>query len=113
MKTYFGFALASGMFVGDCIIARRVMDVEEVKTALAEDLVSCINKSHVPTIAAAKSRFGIEVPVPENPPTVKLAVGDRLIVMGVSGLPRLVDRHEYNEEEIAAAGFEFVEYLVS
>ncbi len=114
MKTYFGFALASGMFVGNCTISRRLMEVAEVKEALAgENLVSCVNKSHIPTIEAAKTRFGLEVPVPETPPTVKTIPGDRVIVMGVSGLPRLVDRHEYTPAEIEGASFEFVEYLVS
>ena len=114
MKTYFGFAIANSMFVGYCNIRRRLIDAEEVQKALAgENVISCVNKSHEATIAAAKSRFGLEVPVPEAPPTVKLIPGDRIIVMGVSGLPRLVDRHEYTGDEIAAAGFEFAEYAVS
>jgi hypothetical protein len=32
--------------------------------------------------------------------------------MGVRGLPRLEGRHEYTEEEIAAATFSFSEYTV-
>lgn len=41
-----------------------------------------------------------------------LAVGDSVVVMGVRGLPRLTDRHEYSEEEVAQATFEFHEYTV-
>lgn len=38
--------------------------------------------------------------------------GDCEIVMGVRGLPRLTDRHEYTDEEIAEATFSFSIYTV-
>lgn len=41
-----------------------------------------------------------------------MEAGDSVIVMGVRGLPRLTDRHEYTEAEIAAATFEFSEYAL-
>ena len=53
------------------------------------------------------SRYGFNVPVPEKAPFAKLAAGDSLVVMGVVGLPRLEGRHEYTEEEIASARFNF------
>lgn len=110
---YFGFALADSMFDGSCEIARRSMQPEEVR-ALAEagKLTPCLNPSHAATIAAMRCRFGIEVEIPQMPPQVKLGLGDRLVVMGVRGLPRLTDRHEYSEEEIASATFTFSEYEV-
>ena len=58
------------------------------------------------------SRYGISVEIPESPPRVTLREGDSLLVMGVRGLPRLTDRHEYTDEEIASASFEFVLYSV-
>lgn len=113
MKKYFGFAIADGMFEGDCSIRRRKLTVEQVREAVTAGVEPCLNPSHAATIAAMTSRFGISMPIPEKPPQVKLGVGDAVIVMGVRGLPRMTDRHEYNEEEIAAATFEFSEYTVT
>lgn len=110
-KTFFGFALADSMFAGDCDIRRRTLVADEVK-AMAGELTPCLNPSHKATIDAMRSRYGIEVAIPEAPPRVSLGVGDSVVVMGVRGLPRLTDRHEYTEEEIAAATFSFSEYTV-
>jgi hypothetical protein len=59
-----------------------------------------------------RARFGLHVGVPETPPRVELSIGDAVIVMGVRGLPRLTDRHEYTDEEIAQATFIFSMYTV-
>ncbi|MDD4761677.1 MAG: hypothetical protein PHZ25_01475 [Candidatus Pacebacteria bacterium] len=112
MKTYFGFALADSMFNRNCTINRHSLSVEEVKERVARGVESCCNPSHKATIDAMGSRFGIEVTIPEVPPRVSLESGDSIIVMGVRGLPRLTDRHEYTEEEIAKASFLFAEYFV-
>ena len=109
--TFFGFALADSMFRGDCVIRRRVLSVEEVR-ARAGDFTPCLNPSHLATIDAMRQRYGIDVAIPETPPRVSLAAGDSVVVMGVRGLPRLTDRHEYTEEEIAQATFSFSEYVV-
>ena len=109
---YFGFALADSMFAGDCTITRRVLTVEEVKERAA-NFTPCLNPSHQATINAMRARFGIEVEIPNTPPRVAVNPGDSVVVMGVRGLPRLTDRHEYTEEEIAAATFTFSEYSVS
>ena len=110
---YFGFALADSMFAGDCNIERRILTAEDVKKmAEAGELTPCLNPSHQPTISAAKQRYGIEVEIPDTPPRVILEVGDSIVVMGVRGLPRLTDRHEYTEEEIASANFSFSVYTV-
>lgn len=101
------------MFVGDCNITRRTISVEEVKTLVAQGVESCCNPSHSATINAARSRFGIDVSIPETPPRVALGSGDSVIVMGVRGLPRLTDRHEYTEDEIASATFNFAMYTVA
>lgn len=112
-KTYFGFALADSMFAecGNCVISRRVLTVEEVK-GLESSLTPCLNPSHEATIQAMRSRFGINVSIPNTPPRVALHRGDGVVVMGVRGLPRLTDRHEYAESEIAAADFAFTLYRV-
>ena len=112
MKTYFGFALGDSMFVGDCNIRRQVMSAEEVKAAIAQGVLSCCNPSHSATINAARDQFGIEVPIPDAPPRVELSPGDSIIVMGVRGLPRMTDRHEYTHEEVAKATFLFARYTV-
>ena len=111
-KTFFGFALASGMFNGNCQINRECLSVEEAKKIIEEGAEPCLNPSHIATIDAMRSRYGIEVEIPEQPPRVSLNQGDSLVVMGVRGLPRLTDRHEYTEEEVAGATFEFVRYTV-
>ncbi|MBO7718320.1 hypothetical protein J6S37_02395 [Candidatus Saccharibacteria bacterium] len=111
MKRYFGFALADSMFQGDCVIRRRALSVEEVK-AMEKELTPCLNPSHKAIIDAMHARFDIDVEIPEQPPRVSVGIGDSVVVMGVRGLPRLTDRHEYTEEEIAAATFSFSEYTV-
>ena len=75
-----------------------------------EGVISCVNKSHEATIDAIKRRFDIAVAVPEVPPQVSLASGDKLIVVGVRDLPRLTDRREYTDREIAKAKFAFSLY---
>lgn len=113
MKVYFGFALADSMFAGNCQISRQILSVEEVKTRIAQGVESCCNPSHQATIDAMKSRYGVEVAIPEAPPRVELHSGDSVVVMGVRGLPRLTDRHEYTAEEVAKATFSFAEYTVA
>lgn len=110
--TFFGFALADSMFAGDCVIERRTISVEEVREAIARGVESCCNPSHGATIAAMRERFGLDVSIPAAPPRVVLRPGDGVIVMGVRGLPRLTDRHEYTTEEIAQATFSFSLYSV-
>jgi len=112
MKKFFGFALADSMFPGDCEIVRRTISIEEAKAAIAQGVESCCNLSHQATIDAMRSRFGIDVVIPEAPPRVALGSGDSVIVMGVRGLPRLTDRHEYTADEVAKATFVFTEYSV-
>lgn len=111
-KTYFGFALADGMFQGDCQIERKVLSVEDVKEVVAQGVESCCNASHEATVTAMREKFGIEVEIPQTPPRVSLNPGDTVIVMGVRGLPRLTDRHHYTKEEIDGASFVFSSYTV-
>lgn len=111
--TFFGFALADSMFSGDCTITRKVLDVDIVRDmAKKGELTPCLNPSHAATIDAMNSRFGIHVDIPDTPPRVSVTAGDGVIVMGVRGLPRLTDRHEYTAEEIAGATFSFTLYTV-
>lgn len=112
VKVFFGFALADSMFSGDVVIKRRQIDAEEAKAIIGQGVEPCLNPSHVATIDAMQRRFGINVEIPSTPPQVKLGVGDQLIVMGVRGLPRMTDRHEYTEEEVAQATFNFSLYTV-
>lgn len=111
MATYFGFALADGMFEGDCTISRKTVDAQYIRERTG-DLIPCLNPSHQATIDAMRQRFGIDVAIPDAPPLVKVGKHDSLIVMGVRGLPRLTDRHEYTADEIASATFVFTLYTV-
>ncbi len=110
--TYFGFAIADSMMECASEIARAPISAEQVAGHIRHGVTSCLNPSHVATIAAMRERFGIEVSIPEKPPQVRLVPGDSLIVMGVRGLPRLTDRHEYSAEEISSASFTFSLYTV-
>ncbi len=112
MATYFGFALADSMFSDDCVITRTALTVAAVKELVSQGVVPCLNPSHEATIKAMRQRFGIDVPIPEKPPQVNLGLGDRIVVMGVRGLPRLTDRHEYTYEEVAKATFAFSLYAI-
>lgn len=112
--TYFGFALADGMFdvSGECMIKRQPMTIEEAKAKIEQGVDPCLNPSHAPTIDAMRQRFDINVPIPEKAPFANVNHGDSVLVMGVRGLPRLEGRHEYTEEEIKGATFKFTLYTV-
>ena len=112
MTTYFGFALADSMFAGNCVIRRETLTLDQVRKEVAAGVTPCLNPSHSATIAAMQKRFGIYVAIPATPPRVSIGVGDSVIVMGVRGLPRLTDRHEYTEDEVASATFSFSKYSV-
>ena len=113
MKTvYFGFALADSMFVGNAVIRRRELSVNEVREYVRAGVEPALNPSHTATIDAMRKRFEIDVEIPETPPRVQVASGESVIVMGVRGLPRLTDRHEYTAEEVLSATFSFSIYTV-
>ena len=110
--TFFGFALADNMFNGDCEITRKTLTIDEVKELISRGVTPCLNPSHVTTISAMENFFSIHVKIPTTPPRVVVNSGDSVIVMGVRGLPRLTDRHEYTDSEIAEATFSFSIYTV-
>ena len=112
MKTYFGFGIAPSMFPATCGINRRPLSVDEVKVAIADGVTSCLNPSHKETIKIMENRFGIKAEIPLKAPSVLLQSGDRLVVMGVTGLPRLEGRHEYTTGEVEGAVFTFSEFCV-
>lgn len=116
-KTYFGFAVADGMFSGDAVVTRRILDAAGAKSLIeaakaAGSFESAINASHVPTVEAMASRFGLEVEVPAIPPKIVLGEGDAFVVMSVRGLARLEGRTQYTEDEIAKATFTFAIWQV-
>lgn len=107
-KVYFGFAVADGMFSGEVVDLRReAVSVERVREMVAAGVIPALNPAHQSTISAMRTRYGIEVAVPEKAPMVSLGEGDQLVVMSVRGLPRREGVAEYTAEEIAAATFVF------
>jgi hypothetical protein len=115
MAILFGFGLADNMFPagyeGD--IQRKLLTPTQAKSLIeVDDTVICLNPSHAATIAVMNNRFDIHCEIPAKAPLVSLSVGDTLIVMGVSGLPRLEGRHEYTQEEIDGAKFRFASYTL-
>ncbi|OHA34021.1 MAG: hypothetical protein A3A22_03700 [Candidatus Taylorbacteria bacterium RIFCSPLOWO2_01_FULL_45_34b] len=113
MKTYFGFGIAPSMFPPACSIRKQTLSVEEAKGIIGEGVVSCLNPSHKASIDVMQSRFGISVEIPPKAPSVVVQCGERALVMGVSGLPRLENRHEYTSEEVAGAKFNFALFTVT
>lgn len=112
MKTFFGFGIAPSMFPSSCVIKKQELTVEDAKLVVAAGVTSCLNPSHKATIGVMHSRFGVSVEIPVRAPSVQLETGDRLVVMGVSGLPRLEGRHEYTAEEVEEAKFSFFLFTV-
>lgn len=112
-KTYFGFGIAPSMFPSNCTIRKQTLTVEQAKEIIAAGVVSCLNPSHKASIDVMQTRFGISVEIPPKAPSVVVQNGEAAMVMGVSGLPRLENRHEYTAEEVAGAKFNFALFTVS
>lgn len=120
-KIYFGFAISDSMFSNNSILTIHrtplfgSIDVLCVFQNELREIVSCLNPSHKATIDVLFKRYphcALYIDIPTTPPKVTLNPGDALIVMGVRGLPRLTDRHEYTKEEISNAEFSFSMYEV-
>ena len=119
---YFGFGIADGMFTGDLELTRKDLKddggfaeyyLRNPNAAWCEKTMICLNPSHQATITAMQQKYNITgIEIPEKAPIVKLESGDALLVMSPRGLPRLQDRHEYTDEEIAAASFNFALWTV-
>ena len=101
------------MFPTTCTIRKQELSVEQAKEVIAGGVISCLNPSHTASINVMKDRFGVSVEIPPKAPSVALQNGDRLVVMGVSGLPRLENRHEYTTVEVEGAKFNFSVFAVS
>lgn len=114
MTKYFGFAFSASMIpAGEVAMRKHDLSVDDVRELIVAGGVEfCLNPSHEATVEAARSRYDLAIEVPASPPRVSLASGDSVVVMQVRGLPRLTDRREYSEEEIASASFSFVEIEV-
>lgn len=111
-RQFFGFAFSASMLPGGSVsMNKEDLTVEQVWAALPTCEL-CVNPSHKATIEAARFRFGLQISVPEKPASILLDRGDSVIVMQVTGLPRLEDRHEYTPEEVARARFSFVRITV-
>lgn len=116
---YFGLAI-SGNMVNNLIqdnldhnlkVRRLTFEEAEVEFCCAskgDQFSNCCNGSHVATLDALESLgFPAKIGLQERPPFASLAKGDSLLLMQVSGLPRLTDRHQYTAEEVANAKFTF------
>ena len=121
-KIYFGFGIADGMFSGDLNLKRKDLHddagyvqylLNNPSAVFAEEAVICLNPSHELTIRAMETKYDLSgIAIPDKAPVVKLEKGDHLIVMSPRGLPRLEGRHEYTEEEINNASFNFALWTV-
>lgn len=106
-KVYFGLAIADGMFDPTAAISRRPLTADEAKAIVESgQAVSACNASHANTLAALKTKHGIEISA-QGAPKVALKVDDSIVVMSVRGLPRLEGTAQYTDEQIAGATFAF------
>jgi hypothetical protein len=101
------------MFPPTCNIRKVTLTVEQAKEVIKGGVVPCLNPSHKASIDVMQTRFDISVEIPPKAPTVVVQPGERVLVMGVGGLPRLENRHEYTPEEVAGAKFSFALFTVS
>ncbi len=113
MKTFFGFGIAPSMFPPNCFIRKAELGVDVAKVVIAGGVISCLNPSHKATIEVMKTRFDIDVEIPEKAPSIIVQVGDRLLVLTAGGLPRMENRHEYTVEEVKATKFSFTLFTVT
>lgn len=110
-KLYVGLAIADSMFPVHCHLTREPISPEQVSDLFLNkyksEIVNCCNPSHVATLTALKSRHNLDlmVGIQAKPPLVSAEAGDQILCLSVRGLPRLTDRHEYTEQEIAGATF--------
>jgi len=106
------FAMSDTMFPESCTIDREPIS-SDVAIRMIRDyselsrLLSALNPSHARTIEAIRVRFGIELPIPEQAPKIKLEDGDKLLVIAIQGLPRLGEGEVYSNEQIGSANFKF------
>jgi hypothetical protein len=107
VKTFIALAIADSMFACDAQLVRRPLTIEEVKAIVADGVMSGFNPSHMTTIAALNTKHGIVVEVPEKAPMIKLAVGDRLVVMSCRFPRRLAEGEVWTAEEVMATQFAF------
>jgi hypothetical protein len=96
-------------------IYRQALTPEEVAYLLkVGDFESCANPGHVVTLDILREHFGITLPVPDRPPTIKLVEpGDEILVLGLDNPKRLAERREYTRDEVLAAGLSFAIYTVA
>jgi len=106
-KTYVGLAIADGMFAENAQAKRRQLTVDEAQGLIGTDVVSCCNPSHRTTLDALQQKFGITVPIPEKAPFVKLAPGDRVVVLSARFPRRLNEGETWTAEDVGKAEFKF------
>jgi len=115
-RIYIGFAISDSMFTGVTQRIERIVVsrnyIKDLLTYYPERIYVCANPSHKATFDALRCRYGIELTIPLYPTKVQLTEQDSLIVLSVTNLPRLTDRHEYTNEQIEGADFTFAQYNI-
>lgn len=115
MTVFIGLAFSASMLQpGTVTLRKKDLTVDQVKEVIGnENIVSCANPSHKATLEALKEKYGIDIPIPSKPIRVSLSSSeDAMIVLQVTGLSRLTDRHEYTRQEIEAAEFRFMKISI-
>jgi hypothetical protein len=102
---YLGNAFSLGMLKASGVLGVRKPSLEQVKEELSEGFESVVG--HESTAKLLSKLLGVEVPV--NRATIKLNVGDELIVFQL--LTRLPEGAILTEEELSKLDYTF--YVVS
>ncbi|MEL7037266.1 MAG: hypothetical protein AAFO04_16820 [Cyanobacteria bacterium J06592_8] len=106
MNTYAGFAFSLQMKTTKVALFKvTTIESNPENWELIKNSIPVFNKGHIATIKAIKTRFYVDLSIPETPPSITLNADDIIYVIQVKGLARLVDRKEYTNEEIANASF--------
>jgi hypothetical protein len=112
VANYAGLAISGTMFSDECVIRKNTHEFNsEVEQAIAS-AIPCFNAGHKETIKAIRDRYGLQLSIPETPPTIFLKEGDTIWIIQITGLPRCNPPREYTKEEVTKAEFKINLYSV-
>jgi len=115
-RIYLAFNIGDSMFDDDkdvLILRRNISHDEFYKYLESGNVISCLNGSHQNTIKEIERRFDVKLPVPKEPPRIKLTQGDAVITISSRGLPRKTQNAlEHQSEALERASFHFSLYII-
>ncbi|HLD61316.1 MAG TPA: hypothetical protein VJA27_04275 [Patescibacteria group bacterium] len=111
-KTYLGFNIDWHMFLRNCQIDKKQLSVKDLKDWVRLGVIVFAEQSYKKLLKVIVERFNLGLEIPARYPAVSLASVDRVLVIGVSRLPRLKSGR-YTRKEAGKATFTFNLFTVS